>query len=77
MHVAIGIFIGLVIAMIAGAIVFAVIYSKCGHGYYRITELDREADAYTISIKLNDDPKILKKKRVVLERDFGEHISQN
>ena len=61
-----GVFVGSIIAL-------SLMYLKSGYGWFRIEPYeDDEDDLYTVKISLKKDQALLKKKQIILKRDYSQ-----
>lgn len=62
-----GVFVGSIITL-------SLMYLKSGYGWFRIEPFEDEEDddLYTVKISLKKDQALLKKKQIILKRDYSQ-----
>lgn len=55
--------------LVGGIITQIIICHNVGRGYFKIREVDKEADMYGVDVRLLADQDLLKVKRIILKRE--------
>lgn len=58
------------LGVVAGSIITQIIIRhNVGRGYFKVWEVDKEADMYGVNVRLLADQDLLKVKRIILKRE--------